>query len=151
MYAESKSQPEMLDAEGARRKLDVVNAYEDETGDDYVLEGDGFAPTPGQVDREHLTAALLDQLRTVRDPEIPLDIVALGLVYSLDVSEDGDVHVRMSLTAPACPVAGELVQQVHDKLLSTRGVSHAKTELVWDPPWTMDRLDDTAKLALGLL
>ncbi len=149
MPAESKPQLEMLDAEGARRKLDVVNAPA-EAADSYVLTGEGYSPTPGEVDREHLTEALVDQLRTVQDPEIPLDIVALGLVYSLDVTEDGDVHVRMSLTAPGCPVAGDLVQQVHDKVLATRGVAHAKTELVWDPPWTMDRLDDAAKLALGL-
>lgn len=141
----------MLDAEGARRKLDVMNAPPAQSGDSYVLEGEGYAPTPGEVDREHLTAALVDQLRTVQDPEIPLDIVALGLVYSLDVSEDGDVHVRMSLTAPGCPVAGELVQQVHDKLLATRGVAHAKTELLWDPPWSVDRMSDAAKLQLGLL
>lgn len=151
MPAESKTVLEMLDAEGARRKLDVVSAPAAEPTDTFVLEGEGYAPSPGGVDREHLTEALLDQLRTVQDPEIPLDIVALGLVYSLDVTGDGDVHVRMSLTAPACPVAGDLVQQVHDRLLSTRGVAHAKTELVWDPPWTMDRMDDAAKLALGLL
>lgn len=150
MHAE-KPQLEMLDAEGARRKLDVVDLPPTDPSDDYILEGEGYAPTPGKVDRDHLTAALLDQLRTVRDPEIPLDIVALGLVYSLDISEDGDVHVCMSLTAPGCPVAGDLVQQVHDKVLSTRGVAHATTELVWDPPWTMDRMDEAARLALGLL
>jgi FeS assembly SUF system protein len=150
MPTEPKTELEMLDTERARRKLEVVDAPDTEPSDSFVLEGDGYAPTPGAVDREHLTQSLLDQLRTVRDPEIPLDIVALGLVYSLDVSDDGDVHVRMSLTAPGCPVADDLVQQVHDRLLSTRGVSHAKTELVWDPPWTMDRMDEAAKLALGL-
>jgi FeS assembly SUF system protein len=114
-----------------------------------TLEGEAFQPS-GEIDREALTRAVLEQLREVRDPEIPVNIVELGLVYSLDVEDDGSVHVRMTLTAPGCPVAGSLVEEVQQRLLATRGVTRAKTELVWEPAWTMERMSEGARLELGL-
>lgn len=89
-------------------------------------------------------------LKTVYDPEIPLNIYELGLIYNLDVDEAGKVDVRMTLTAPNCPVAGILPGQVENKVRSVAGVTGVKLELVFDPPWTKDRMSQAAKLALGL-
>jgi FeS assembly SUF system protein len=131
-----------------RRLLPVLNDHIAMT-DAFVLESEGAqgpAPVPPEVLRTHI----VDALRTVHDPEIPLNIYDLGLIYELGVSEGGDAHVQMTLTAPGCPVAGSLVKEVHEKLVGVPGVRHAKTELVWDPPWTRDRMSDAAKLELGL-
>jgi len=133
-----------------RRHLDVVNA-ELKEGEPHVLEGEGLSPSPGSEAPHILRDRIVQALRTVYDPEIPLNIYDLGLIYGIDVTDGGDVAVRMTLTAPACPVAGALVQEVHDKVRGTVGVRRAKTELVWDPPWTQERLSIEAQLELGLL
>jgi len=134
-----------------RRRLGVLNSGTQEETAPFTLEGDGFEPdAPGDNPRA-LRDRIVQQLKTVYDPEIPLNIYDLGLVYDIDVAADGKVHVRMTLTAPGCPVAGSLVQEVHDRVRSTRGVRHARTELVWDPPWSKDRLSLEARLELGLL
>jgi FeS assembly SUF system protein len=132
-----------------RRILPMLNQQAAPT-DAFVLEGDAAEPSASAVDRGELEARIIEALRTVHDPEIPLNIYDLGLIYGLEVNEQGNAHVKMTLTAPACPVAGALVQEVHDKLLAVPGVAHAKTELVWDPPWTRERLSEAAKLELGL-
>lgn len=90
-------------------------------------------------------------LRTIRDPEIPASIYDLGLIYGIDVGDEGHVHVRMTLTTPACPVAQSLPGQVEAKLCTLERVRSAKVEIVWDPPWTKDKMSDAVKLALGLL
>src|SRR5215813_1997955 len=115
-----------------RRHLGVVNAGPRETAP-FTLEGEGLEPDAGGGDARALRDRIVMGLKTVYDPEIPLNIYDLGLVYDLDVTEDGVAHVRMTLTAPGCPVAGSLVQEVHDRVIGTKGVRHAKTELVWDP------------------
>jgi FeS assembly SUF system protein len=101
-----------------------------------------------------LQCAILDRvveaLKTVYDPELPLNIYDLGLIYSIDVDDAGSVRVRMTLTAPACPVAGSLPGEIRDKIAAVEGVTAADVELVWDPPWTRDRLSEEAKLELGL-
>ena len=94
---------------------------------------------------------VIEALKTIFDPEIPLNIYELGLIYDVQVSPDGNTEVKMTLTAPACPVAGMLVQQVADKAGQVEGVTKSRVELVWDPPWTPDRMSDEAKLELGLL
>jgi FeS assembly SUF system protein len=88
-------------------------------------------------------------LRTCYDPELPVDVYELGLIYGLKV-EDGAVHVRMTLTSPACPVAGALPQEIENKVRAVPGVKSAKVELVWDPPWDHSRLSEAAQLKLGL-
>ncbi len=90
-------------------------------------------------------------LRTIYDPEIPVNIYDLGLVYSIRVDAEGVVRIEMTLTAPGCPVAGEMPGWVVDAVEPLPGVKQAEVELVWDPPWTMDRLTDEAKLELGYL
>ncbi|MBM4361132.1 MAG: DUF59 domain-containing protein [Deltaproteobacteria bacterium] len=133
-----------------RRRLGVLNSAPAETPA-FVLDDPGLAPQDGPAAEEHLRAQVIEALRTVHDPEIPLNIHDLGLVYGIDVSARGEVHVRMTLTAPGCPVAGALVREVHDRTRAVPGVLRARTELVWDPPWTRERLSLEARLELGLL
>ncbi len=89
-------------------------------------------------------------LRKVYDPEMPVNIYELGLIYGIDVDEAGAVAVRMTLTAPNCPVAGTLPGEVERAVRSVPGVTNAKIELTFDPPWSKDRMSEAAKLALGL-
>lgn len=107
-------------------------------------------PEPGEKDSE-LEEKVLTALKTVRDPEIPVNLVDLGLIYELIVRKDGVVYVEMTLTAPSCPVAGELPGQVRDAVSSVPGVQDARVKLVWNPSWTKDRMSEEAKLELGLM
>ena len=109
-------------------------------------------PDPGLVVMaEPVSDAIVEALKTVYDPEIPVNIYELGLIYGIQVEEDGAVQIDMTLTAPACPVAGALVREVAEKAASVAMVLEAHVELVWDPPWTMELMTDEAKLSLGLL
>ena len=92
--------------------------------------------------------AVEDALKSVHDPEIPVNIYDLGLIYDVDRQKNGNVYVTMSLTAPGCPVAGEMPGQVASALAAVDGVGEVSVELVWSPPWTPDRMSDDAKLAL---
>ena len=92
-----------------------------------------------------------EALRTVHDPEIPVNIYDLGLVYKIEVSGEGNVVVIMTLTAPGCPVAGSIIQEVNDKVLAIPGVTGADVRLTFDPPWTKDMMSEEAKLELGFL
>jgi FeS assembly SUF system protein len=132
------------------RRLSVLNVHAERT-DAFTLDDTKDDPAAGTIHPDTLREDAIAALRTVHDPEIPLNIYELGLIYTLDVEPDGAVHVTMTLTAPGCPVAGSLVGEVHQKLLGLEGVSRVKTELVWEPAWTRDRLSDEAKLQLGLL
>jgi FeS assembly SUF system protein len=98
-----------------------------------------------------LEKAVIAVLRTIRDPEIPVNVYDLGLIYGLDIGEDGHVNIRMTLTTPACPVAESMPGQVERAVRGVNGVSSARVELVWDPPWSRDRLDMFTRLELGLL
>ena len=91
-------------------------------------------------------------LRKVYDPEMPVNIYELGLVYDVGVNaETGEVNVRMTLTSPACPVAGSLPPEVEAKIRAVPGVSKVSVEVVWDPPWTPDKMSDAAKLQLNMM
>ncbi len=98
-----------------------------------------------------LQARVLEALKTVRDPEIPVNLVDLGLIYELMVRRDGTVYIEMTLTTPACPVAGSLPGQVRQAVADVDGVSDVRVKLVWTPSWTRDRMSEEAKLELGLL
>ena len=93
---------------------------------------------------------VLEALGTVYDPEIPVNIREMGLIYDVLVDKDGRVGIRMTLTAPACPAAQSLPVEVRDKAAAVAGVTSAKVEIVWEPPWTKDRMSEAAKLQLGL-
>jgi len=103
-----------------------------------------------QAELDALTDKLIEQLKTVFDPEIPVDIYELGLIYKVDVSDDKDVVIDMTLTAPGCPVAGEMPGWVEDAVKEIPEVRSCKVELVFDPPWDPSRMSDEAKLQLNM-
>jgi FeS assembly SUF system protein len=98
-----------------------------------------------------LMGPVLEALKTVRDPEIPVNLVDLGLIYDLVVKTDGLVYVEMTLTTPACPVAASMPGEVETAIRGVPGVNDVRVKLVWTPPWDRDRMSDEAKLELGLL
>ncbi len=111
-------------AEGPARPLDAATSLEDQ---------------------------IIATLRKIRDPELPVNIYDLGLIYGLSVSDNRDVTIRMTLTTPACPVARLLPGQVEQRVRAIPNIGQVRVELVWDPPWTRDRLSPAARLQLGLL
>jgi FeS assembly SUF system protein len=107
--------------------------------------GQGLSPAMQIRDR------VISVLKTVYDPEIPVDIYELGLVYGVDVTDDGEVHITMTLTSPMCPVAETLPPEVEEKAREVIGVKDVVLDLVWDPPWSMDMMSDSARLELNLM
>jgi FeS assembly SUF system protein len=106
------------------------------------------------MEQEQKTASLEEQiqdvLKTCYDPEIPVDIYELGLIYKIDASPDGDVVIEMTLTSPACPAAGSLPPEVERKVGELPGVRSAKVNVVWEPVWTPEKMTEAAKLQLGM-
>lgn len=102
------------------------------------------------LDKEKIHAQIIEQIQTVYDPEIPVDIWELGLIYDIDVKDDGVVILQMTLTSPACPVAESLPMEVQEKVILVEGVTDVDLRLVWTPAWTKDRMSDEAKLALDM-
>ena len=100
---------------------------------------------------EDLKQSVIDALKSVYDPEIPVDIYELGLIYDIDISEDGDAIVTMTLTTPHCPVAESLPNEVELRVLSVPGIRDAVVNLVWTPPWDPSKMSDEARLELGML
>jgi FeS assembly SUF system protein len=112
-------------------------------------------PTPDTVtlnpiEISMLQAQIIEALRTIFDPEIPVNIYELGLIYDVNVSPDAHVEVNMTLTSPGCPVAQSLPVDVDHKVQDVPGVSDVMVNVIWEPPWTMDMMSDEAKLELGL-
>ena len=118
--------------------------------DDASLAPDKSSSALSQAELDALTDKLVEQLKTVFDPEIPVDIYELGLIYKVDVSDDKDVVIDMTLTAPGCPVAGEMPGWVEDAIRVIPEVKSCKVELVFDPPWDPSRMSDEAKLQLNM-
>jgi FeS assembly SUF system protein len=98
-----------------------------------------------------LEARVLDVIKTVYDPEVPVNIYELGLIYEIDVSEKGVAHILMTLTAPNCPVAESLPQEVKEKVAAIDGIKEAYVEMTFDPPWTKEMMSDEARLELGMM
>ena len=107
------------------------------------------ASTIPSEELERLTDGIVAALKTVYDPEIPADIYELGLIYKVDIDDSRHVAVNMTLTAPGCPVAGEMPTWVEDAVAAVPGISGAKATVVFDPPWSPDRMSDEAKVAIG--
>lgn len=114
------------------------------------------SPSPDPDDTADSTSAdddlesrIIAVLQTVYDPEIPVDIYELGLIYGIDVGTDGKVTISMTLTSPACPVAGSMPAEIEEKVAAMEGVETAIVNLVWDPPWTPDMMSEAARLELG--
>ena len=129
------------------KKLNVIQAPPPEapeatnTTADLVMDAEKTAA---------LKPAIIKAISTVFDPEIPVNIRELGLIYDVLVDKNGRVGIRMTLTAPACPAAQSLPLEVQQKAAAVAGVTEAKVEIVWEPPWDKDRMSEAAKLQLGL-
>lgn len=104
-----------------------------------------------QMDTAQLGESIVKVLKTIYDPEIPVDIYELGLIYDVMVNEDNEVKILMTLTSPNCPVAESLPQEVEEKVTKIDGVKAAEVEITFDPPWTRDLMSEEAKLELGML
>ncbi|WP_300973377.1 SUF system Fe-S cluster assembly protein [Sphingomonas sp. LHG3406-1] len=128
-------------AETFERKRDYLAGFLAEQPADGPVGGAG----------SDLQAAIVETLRTIYDPEIPVDIYELGLIYDVSVTEDGDATVLMTLTTPHCPVAESMPGEVEIRVLSVPGVRDAEVKLVWDPPWDPSKMSDEARLELGML
>lgn len=102
---------------------------------------------PAELDR--LSGDIVSALKSVYDPEIPADIYEIGLIYKVDIDDNRHVNIDMTLTAPGCPVAGEMPIWVENAVASVPGVSGATAHMVFDPPWSVDRMSDEAKVAIG--
>ncbi len=114
---------------------------------------DGDAQQPRSVttiERSLFEAEVIEQIRTVYDPEIPVNVYDLGLIYDIQVDEKKNVHVVMTLTSPMCPVAGSLPGEVEMAVRGTPGIGDVTVELTWDPPFGLDRISDDVKIMLGL-
>ncbi len=102
------------------------------------------------VNKQELEEKIIQTLKTCYDPEIPVDIFELGLIYEISIDDNADVNVKMTLTSPACPVAGSLPPEVEAKLRAMPEVNNVKIELVWNPPWDRDMMSEVAKVELGM-
>lgn len=113
--------------------------------------GTAAAPALDADAIEALREGVIDALHTVYDPEIPVDIYELGLIYDINIAPSGDVAIKMTLTAPGCPVAGSMPDMVKDAVGAVESVGNIDVELVWNPPWDRSRMSETAQLALGMI
>src|SRR5260370_28758062 len=127
--------------EGFERKRDYLAGF---------LSGDEAEEPRGGAGSD-LQTAVVEVLKSIYDPEIPVDIYELGLIYGVDISEDGDATITMTLTTPHCPVAESLPNEVELRALSVPGIRDAEVKLVWDPPWDPSTMSDEARLELGML
>ena len=128
--------------ESVARKRDYLAGF---------LAGEKKEEEPKGGPGSDLQAAVVEVLKSIYDPEIPVDIYELGLIYDVDISEDGDATITMTLTTPHCPVAESLPNEVELRVLSVPGIRDAVVNLVWDPPWDPSKMSDEARLELGML
>ncbi len=103
------------------------------------------------IDKNKIEQEVVEELKSIYDPEIPVNIFDLGMIYEINVDDEGIVYVKMTLTAPNCPVAETLPMQVKERLMALPSLRGVSLELVWDPPWNIDMMSDEAKLLLGYL
>lgn len=103
------------------------------------------------MDRKQLQDQIIEMLKTIFDPEIPVDVYELGLIYEVKVNEEGNAFILMTLTSPSCPVAESLPAEVEQKAASVEGIKSAKVEITFEPPWSQDMMSEEAKLDLGFL
>lgn len=151
MNKERRIETEQVDAVAPPPRARVTPEFERKR--DYLagfLSGEK-EEAPGHGAGSDLQASVVEALKSVYDPEIPVDIYELGLIYDVAISEDGDAVVTMTLTTPHCPVAESLPNEVELRVLSVPGIRDAEVKLVWDPPWDPSKMSDEARLELGML
>jgi FeS assembly SUF system protein len=149
---ERKIEAEEVDAVAPPPRARVTESFERKR--DYLagfLAGETETQPGGDATDEALRDSVIDALKSVYDPEIPVDIYELGLIYDVAISEDGDATITMTLTTPHCPVAESLPNEVELRVLSVPGIRDAVVKLVWDPPWDPSKMSDEARLELGML
>jgi len=103
------------------------------------------------MEKEKLEAQIIEMIKTCYDPEIPVNIYELGLIYDIHIDDSYQVHIKMTLTSPGCPVAGTLPGEVQEKVKSIPEIKNVVVEVVWDPPWSPDMMSEEAKLELGFM
>ena len=151
MNEERKIETEEVDAVAPPARARVTPEFERKK--DYLagfLAGETKDESNGGAGSD-LQASVVEVLKSIYDPEIPVDIYELGLIYGVDISEDGDATITMTLTTPHCPVAESLPQEVELRAMSVPGIRDAIVNLVWDPPWDPSKMSDEARLELGML
>jgi FeS assembly SUF system protein len=151
MNREHKIETEQVDAVTAPPRARVTEEFERKR--DYLagfLSGDKPEEAEGGAGSD-LQASVVEALKSIYDPEIPVDIYELGLIYDVEISEDGDATITMTLTTPHCPVAESLPNEVELRVLSVPGIRDAVVNVVWDPPWDPSKMTDEARLELGML
>ena len=153
---ETSTNIDMLESDTMETTTDTIDATIEDTdhvsasskSEGNLEESDLAEQAIGELElRDRVIAAL----REVYDPEIPVNVYDLGLIYRIEIDSDNKTSIDMTLTSPNCPVAGSLPQEVENAARSAEGIGDVAVELVWDPPWDMDRIDEAAKLELGLL
>lgn len=151
MNRERKIKTEEVEAGSPPPRARVTDAFERKR--DYLagfLAGERAEEPAGGAGSD-VQAAVVEVLKSIYDPEIPVDIYELGLIYDVDISEDGDAVITMTLTTPHCPVAESLPNEVELRVLSVPGIRDAVVNIVWDPPWDPSKMSDEARLELGML
>jgi len=151
MNQERKIETEEVEAATSPPRARVTPEFERKR--DYLagfLSGEKLEEPTGGAGSD-LQASVVEVLKSIYDPEIPVDIYELGLIYGVDISEDGDATITMTLTTPHCPVAESLPNEVELRVLSVPGIRDAVVNLVWDPPWDPSKMTDEARLELGML
>lgn len=145
--------PMVSPQEGAYFLDKFLDQNADSESVDSASESDGDTPAEKTMPAspEELQGNIVTALQEIYDPEIPVNIYELGLIYSVDVAEDFSAHVTMTLTTPHCPVAESMPGEVELKVSSVEGVNGVQVDLVWEPPWDMSKMSDEARLELGLL
>src|SRR6476619_5808597 len=152
MNREKKIETEQVDAVTPPPRARVTPEFERKR--DYLagfLAGETETQPGGETSNEALRDSVIEGLKAIYAPEIPVDIYELGLIYDVEISEDGDATVAMTLTTPHCPVAESLPNEVELRVLSVPGIRDAVVNLVWDPPWDPSKMSDEARLELGTL
>ena len=151
MNEERKIETEEVDAVAPPPRARVTDTFERKR--DYLtgfLAGEKEEEATGGAGSD-LQASVVEALKSIYDPEIPVDIYELGLIYDVAIDEEGDAVVTMTLTTPHCPVAESLPNEVELRVLSVPGIRDAEVKLVWDPPWDPSKMSDEARLELGML
>ena len=133
----------------AQREAEGKSAFQPNPTQMAELEALSHQPVPPTKEKMH--DAIVAAIRTVFDPELPVNLYDLGLIYDILVNDGNDIHIKMTLTAPGCPVAGEMPRMVERAVRYVHGVKSVKAELVWDPPWHKGMMSEAAQLELGFM
>jgi FeS assembly SUF system protein len=152
MNEERKIETEQVEAVTPPPRARITPDFERKK--DYLagfLAGEAETQPAGEASNEAVRDSVIEALKSIYDPEIPVDIYELGLIYDVVVSEDGDATITMTLTTPHCPVAESMPNEVELRVLSVPGIRDAVVDLVWDPPWDPSKMTDEARLELGML